>query len=103
MMSSKSTEPKLQPSERRLRYDEDLLHRITSAGPAFLSQDFDNPAIDGAFAEFQGGHTLEGVLSYLSAFRGFLPRLTQDDLSTIVFKVKPSKADPIVPLLTHIP
>jgi hypothetical protein len=68
-----------------IRYEEDLLESLQSYRHADKDRFRDNPAMDSALtSDFPQGRYSDGLMAFLSAFRGLFPRYSQRP-STVIF------------------
>jgi hypothetical protein len=71
-----------------IRYEEDLLKSLKSYRHTDKHCFRHDPAMDSAFSsDFPEGRYSDGLMAFLSAFRGLFPRYSQRSSTVILFKV----------------
>jgi hypothetical protein len=71
-----------------IRYEEDLLKSLKSYRHTDRDYFRHDPAIDAALSDFPEGRYSDGLMAFLSAFRGLFPRYSQRSSTVILFKVR---------------
>jgi hypothetical protein len=80
--------PLITLSPEDIRYEEDLLKSLESYRHTDKDSFRHNPAMDSALsADFPNGQYSDGLMAFLSAFRGLFPRYSQRSTTVILFKV----------------